>query len=684
MGAEVNMKKLSTTWAIMMAVSVSATAQTDTIAGRVHQLEGVTVTKRQQQRTLTSTAPLQQMDRSDMMAMGVTDMADALHRMAGITLRDYGGAGGMKTVAVRGFGAKHTGVSYDGIMLSDCQSGEIDLSRYALDHVERLALVIGDNDDIFTPARQAASSAVLHIQTLPLPDGDRQAHVTAQLKAGSFGFVSPFVRYAQSLSSHLAVSAMGEYTYAENDYPYDIQNVGITMHSRRTNSHMNSGHGELNLVWLPTDRSRLTAKVYYYDNARQLPGIVHYYTNQSGEHLHDRNGFAQLGWQTRWGARWALKAQAKVNWNESVYRDKLMPSAVNDASYWQREYYASAALLFVPSTHWAFDYSADYAYNNLNGSSWRAIIARPFRHSVLQSATAKYTSGRLTVTGRVLHSLYLNQQKFDATDYYLQASRADIQQNAARDMRRLSPSLSLSYRLTEGEALYVRASYKNIFRSPTFNESYYYHYGSTDLRPESTHQWNVGLTCAPHLAPQTEAMLTLDAYMNKVKDMIVAVPYNMFVWRCINVGRVRSIGLDATLRLDHQFSLRHRLLLAGSYSLQKVQNRTNPESDNYNKQIAYMPEHTASGSLGYENPWVNLSIHATAVSCRWPNNEHYPSTMIEGYADVGVTAYRQFRLGRHQVELRADVKNLFDKQYYIVARYPMPGRSWMMTVNYKL
>ena len=69
------------------------------------------------------------LDRGDMLTMGVTDMADALHRLPGITLRDYGGAGGMKTVSVRGFGAKHTGVSYDGVMISECQSGEIDLSR---------------------------------------------------------------------------------------------------------------------------------------------------------------------------------------------------------------------------------------------------------------------------------------------------------------------------------------------------------------------------------------------------------------------------------------------------------------------------------------------------------------------------------------------------------------------------
>ena len=141
-------------------------AQTDTLTGKTHQLREVTISKYRHERALQSTAPMHVLDRRDMQTMGVTDMADALHRLPGITLRDYGGAGGMKTVSVRGFGAKHTGVSYDGVMLSECQSGETDLSRYSLDNVDHLSLVVGDNDDIFIPARQSSTPAVLHIETL--------------------------------------------------------------------------------------------------------------------------------------------------------------------------------------------------------------------------------------------------------------------------------------------------------------------------------------------------------------------------------------------------------------------------------------------------------------------------------------------------------------------------------------
>ena len=671
------MKQLMTLLALW-AMSCCAMAQTDTIVGRVHELEGVTVTESQRRHTLTSTAPLHLLDRRDMLSMGITDMADALHRLPGITLRDYGGAGGMKTVSVRGFGAKHTGVSYDGVMLSECQSGEIDLSRYSLDNVDHLSLTIGDNDDIFIPARQSSTPAVLNIETLRMRTDDTRPHLTAQVKQGSFGLISPFVRYEQNLSNRFAFSLVGEYTYADNDYPYSIQNGNETVSDRRSNSRMNSWHGELNFLYQTNRVSRLSGKIYYYDNDRQLPGQVHYYTNLSGEALRDRNAFGQLLYQTRWDDKLSLKWLAKYNWAESVYRDRMMQGGVNDASYWQREVYSSAVLLYTPDERWAMDYSMDYAFNNLNGSSWRTLVGKPYRHTMLQSATAKYQSRRLKVIVRLLLSLYLNgQSEMPAT------TRQDVQQNSADNMQRLSPSLSVSYKLLADQDLYVRASYKNIFRSPTFNESYYYHYGSTNLKPESTDQLNVGVTYTAPLSRRNMLTVTLDGYYNHVKDMIVAVPQNMFVWTCVNLDKVRSYGLDATMRASRQVAEGHQVAVAGSYSYQRVEDRNNPDATTYGYQVAYMPRHQGSLSVSYENPWVNVSLHGTSVSSRWPNNNHYEGTLIAGYTDCGATLWRQFRWHRHQLEARFDLKNVFDKHYEIVANYPMPGRNYQISINYK-
>lgn len=642
-------------------MSAYMSAQTDTTT---LQIDEVQVVDSRKHHTLTSTAPLHVMDHGEMLRMGVTDMADALHRLPGITLRDYGGAGGMKTVSVRGFGAKHTGVSYDGVMLSECQSGEIDLSRYSLDNVGSLSLVIGDNDDIFIPARQATTPASINIQTMSLPTDDVRPHLTTQLKFGSFGYVSPFLKYEQNINERFALSAVGEYTYAENDYPYTIKNGIETIEDRRKNSRMNSGHGELNFLWTISPSDRLSGKVYYYDNDRQLPGQVFYYSNTSRETLRDRNLFGQLMYQKRLSEKLSLKLNGKFNWSASLYDDGMVASQILDANYWQREYYTSACLLYLPSDKWAFDYSVDYAHNNLNSTLDTDV--RPYRNTLLQSATAKYRTHRLTVMGRLLYSLYLNGAKQGAS---------------AEDMRRLSPSLSLSYLLLPN--LHVRASYKEIFRAPTFNENYFFHYGSKDLHPERTEQLNVGMTWTGDFG-RTSLQTTFDGYYNIVKDMIVAVPFNMFVWNCVNVGKVRVLGIDFTLNASHQLTKRQTLTLSGYYSYQRAQNRADETSPYYNNQIAYTPEHSCSAALAWENPWVNVSTHLTTVSERWSTNAHIEGTRVKGYYELGASAYRRFHIGRSMMELRLDLKNLTDKQYEIVGSYPMPGRSYQISLNYKL
>ena len=660
------MKKILWSFVILFSIPLCSVAQTDTIAGKTHQLREVTISKDRHQRALQSTAPMHVLDRRDMLVQGVTDMADALHRLPGITLRDYGGAGGMKTVSVRGFGAKHTGVSYDGVMLSECQSGEIDLSRYSLDNVDHLSLVVGDNDDIFIPARQSSTPAVLHIETLRVPSEDLQPHLTTQLKVGSFGYVNPFMRYEQNVSSRLALSVVGEYTYADNEYPYTLRNVTIVTEDTRKNSRMNSGHGEVNFLWNINDKNRLSGKLYYYDNDRQLPGQVRYYTNESNETLRDRNAFGQLQYQTRNASGWALKIAAKYNWSASIYKDGAYFGSTSESDYWQREAVGTVAVLYGPNNHWAFNYAADYAYNSLNSNTGQ--IVHPWRYSLLQSATAKYHNGRLTLLGRLLHSLYLNH-----------AEKGE----SARDMRQLSPSLSLSYRVFPEQDLYVRASYKNIFRSPTFNESYYFHYGSADLLPEKTDQLNVGMTWHDDLWQCLSFQMTADGYYNRVHDMIVSVPHNMFVWTCINVGKVEVFGLDVTGSASLTLAPKHELKASGNYTYQQVENRTNPESPNYRKQIAYYPEHTGSMSVSYENPWLNMSFHGTFVSNRWATNDHLEGTLVKGYQDYGLTVWHHLHWNRHSLEVRADIKNLFDQQYEIVSHYPMPRRSYQFSIKYQ-
>ena len=616
---------------------------------------------------IESTAPKYTLSMEGIERLGISELSDALHRLPGVTLRDYGGAGGLKTVSVRGFGAQHTAVVYDGVALSDCQTGQIDVSRYTLDNVSALSLVVGDNDDIFLPAKHAASAASLYISTNRLPSDDTAMHVTAQVKAGSWSYANPFLRLEKNWSEKLGVSLAGDYIYTENNYPYTIINVKQEVKDRRQHSRMNSGHAEANVVYKPTAGHLLSLKAYYYDNSRQLPGMVHYYVNDNREHLRDQNAFAQLNWRGTLTEKLRMAATAKFDYTMTDYQDPSYPANLKDHQYWQREAYATASLLYAPTARWAFDYSADYAFNNLSGSDV-TTYRDPLRHTVLQSLTAKYAAERLTAVARLLHSIYLNG-----------ATRGD----KARDGRHLSPSVSLNWQLLADEKLYVRASYKDIFRMPSFNELYYEHYGSTDLKPERTNQLNLGATWQHDYGRQSNFTLTVDGYYNKVKDKIIAVPYNMFVWTNINMDRVKTVGVDAMANVTQHIGSWHTLVFNGNYTLQKVRNDTEGDAHK-GKQIAYTPKHSGGASVAWENPWVNLSANVIFATSRWANNEHYPTTMLKGYSDLGVTLYRTVKCGRSTFDLRLDAKNILNKQYEIVRFYPMPGRSWQLAVKYHI
>lgn len=640
----------------------------DTLTTKLPDLE---VKSANQKKEVRSSTPLHNIDSEKIRTTGITDISDAMRRMPGVNLRDYGGAGGLKTVSVRGLGSEHTAVVYDGVTLSDCQSGQIDLARYSIDNVKGLTLFSGDNDDIFIPARAAASSSSLYISSFTAPTGDEdEFHLKAQMKTGSFGYYNPYLRISDGNGKGLSFSSNVEYIHSENDYPFTLVNGNLVTREKRENSRMNSWTGELNGRWRINGASSLVGKVYYYDNSRDLPGQVIYYVNESEEHLRERNFFGQLQYRGKLSSKFSLLATGKFNWATSRYTDVngKYPGGKLDNYYIQRETYFTGALLYTPMAGLSIDYSADWAWNNLS-SNLKSDI-RPYRNTILQSLAMKYNFWRISAMARALYSIYFN----DAKDG-----------DAGKDRYKLSPSVSVSMQPAEDLGLFVRASYKNIFRMPTFNEAYFDNLGSINLDPESTDQLNVGITFqAPSLPWMSDLTLTCDGYINHVKNKIVAIPYNLFLWKMENLGKVRVYGLDVSLSSSFELTRNHTLMLSGSYSYQRAQPRTDPNTVEWMKQVAYIPLNSGSASVSWLNPWVNVALHGTGCSARYTTNQNFPETRISGYFDTGISLFRSFKIKKNSLEIKADILNIFDKQYEIVARYPMPGRSWKLTAEFEI
>ena len=649
----------------LLPLGLWAQQKQDTITGKVHRIQEVTVKGKRSPQRIAVALPVQVMDKKELEGLGLQSVADAVRRFAGANVKDYGGIGGLKTVSVRNLGAAHTAVAYDGVAVSNCQAGQIDIGRFALDDVEQLSLSIGQDNSMMQSARLFASAGVLSINGgNPLEGMEKSYLFRGQLKGGSFGLVNPSVKWAQRITPRTAYSVDGNFLRADGSYPFTLVNGKYVTEEKRRNSDIQSWHTEANLYHTLKDSSRLSVKAYYFDSERGLPGSVVLYNDQANERLWDENFFLQARYEKLLSRRWEWQLQAKYNYSRNKYEDtdvKYEGGRQTDVNK-QQEGYLSGTVLWKPFSGFSASWANDMALNTLDNNLPDG--PQPVRYTWLSALNLRYQWAGLTATGTLVNTFVTEQVK---------------QGDRPADRKRLSPTVSLMYRPWESQSLFFRLMYKDTFRVPTFNDLYYLRMGNTALRPEKAREYNAGITWSGNPFEFTDyVMLTVDGYYNEVNDKIVAFP-STYVWKMLNFGKVRITGADITLRTGIPVGKRVHLLATANYTYQRAIDITNPEAKNYKEQVPYTPEHSGNVSLLAETPYVNVGYTLTGVSERYSLPQNLPENRIDGYMEHTVSVSRTFRLSTCQLRLQAELVNLTDEQYDIIKYYPMPGRSFRLT-----
>ncbi|MDR3309358.1 MAG: TonB-dependent receptor [Tannerella sp.] len=661
----------------------------DTVSAR--QLPDVEVVGRSRVPATKLSIPVQMLDARSIARLGTDDLSEAVKRFAGVTVRDYGGIGGLKTVSIRSLGAHHTAVSYDGVTVSDAQSGQIDISRFTLDNVEMVSLSTGQSEDIFRPARLFASAGALEIRTQK-PEFEEDHHhkedssyregrryrMAVKLKSGSFGLFNPTLNGSCKISERWSASANVDYMQADSKYPYTLVNGKIKSVEKRLNSDITTARFEANLYGDLGKGGRIETKLYAFDSERGLPGAVILYDNTATERLWNDYSFIQSYYHNKFNNRWQMQARGKYSCSYSRYRDvsDKYAAGMQEDRNTQQEYYASAGVLFSAADCFSAALSTDYAFTELKNNFLNA--PQPGRNTSLTVLAAKYQTPRLTGTISLL-ATYITD-KIKTTNATAPATSA-ASTTSAPACKKLSPAASLSWQPLRNSSLRLRASYQNIFRLPTFTDLYYLRIGNYDLKPENAHQYNAGLAWSGSLEDILRYIsFSADAYYNKVDNKIVARP-TLYIWKMMNMGEVDIRGLDVNLAAEAPLRSGVSLAIAGNYTWQSAIDVSDPKAKNYRDQIPYTPRHTGNASLTVENPWVNVSYLLTVVGKRYDLPQNIGSNRIDGYAEQSISLNRSFVLRKLSVRLQGEILNIANTQYDVIHYYPMPGRSFRINIK---
>ena len=620
-------------------------------------------------RTSQEVVPVQMLSGEKLRSLGTHSIADAIRYFSGVQIKDFGGIGGLKSINVRSLGSQHVGVFYDG-----AQNGIVDLGRFSLDNMESVSLYNGQKSATLQSAKDYASANAVYLRTKKprFTDGKRN-NWNFGLKGGSFMTVNPSVLWEHKISDRLSLSASTEFLYTTGRYKFTYaKQDGYDTTGVRQNGDVRMTRAEVALFG-DIEGGYWRAKVYFYDSERGYPGAV-----VRGKFVHqdrqrDDNFFAQGSFKKDFAPWYSLQVSGKYAYDYLHYLadPRLDVTAMYvDNRYRQQEAYLSAAHRFKPFRWWTLSLATDFQWNSLDADLRDFVY--PLRYAGYGAAATAFEFGGLKLSASLLYT-YIHD--------VLRASDAEMD-----DRHQLSPAVIASWKPFRDIDLELRAFYKKNYRMPTFNDLYYTFTGASWLEPEETVQYDFGATW--HLIRSRGWFRGLDiqadVYFNQIDNKIIAMPTsNQFRWTMMNLGYVEILGVDAAAQGYFRFGpvdVSPRV----NYTFQRARDLTDPTSEWYGGQVAYIPLHSCSVTLGaaYSNWSFNYSFIYTGE--RYESSANIPENYAQPWYTHDISLTKSFLFKGWELQATALVNNILNQQYEVVKCYPMPGTNFMIKVNFIL
>jgi vitamin B12 transporter len=613
--------------------------------------------------------PSQQITAADFSRYSATNVADAIRNFSGVNIKDYGGIGGLKTVSVRSLGANHTAVLYDGVQLNDAQNGQIDLSKFNLNNVQSITLYNGQPEELLQPARTFASASVLSIKTIrPTLTANKPYQIQAGVKAGSFGLINPYLQWQQRISNNWQLVINGNYLNANGRYKYKVDGDGSDTLSIRKNGKVRSIQTDVALYWNKNDSSKFNIHLNYYNAKRGLPGAVVFYTESHGQKLNNDDIFIQAGYERIWKSSFRLLLNSKLSQLKTRYLDSpyFNTKGYILENYKQRETYQSAALAYHITNNWEVSYAVDASYTKVDADIDK--YAYPVRFTLLNVIASSLKLGRWQLQGNLLQTnIHETVEKGSA-----------FQQQSV-----LLPTLMATVQPFNNPNLKIRAFYKNVFRAPTLDELYYFAFVQRVIKPEFVYQYDLGATYSKNLDGVLEYLtLTADAYYNNVHNKILAVPsQNPAVFSFSNLGKVDIKGIDVGFKTQTKQYNNWSGSFSANYTYQQALDVSDPGNSNYQQQIPYTPKHTLALNAGINYKQAGVYFNHILSSKRYYIGNNLPEYLVPGYSVSDASVVYRFLSNKMPLQTSFEINNLLNKNYSIIRSYPMPGRSYRLSIQ---
>jgi outer membrane cobalamin receptor len=632
-------------------------------------LDGVTVTAtRVPQSSIYSPHSVTVVPTEAIESMNATTLADVIASTPGVFIKDYGAPSGIKTISQRGLATEHTLVLLDGVRISSTQNGGQDLGLISVDEIGSVEILRGGQSATFGAD---AVAGIVNIVSRPIEAGIGTSVLGS---FGSFGYRRYHVSANAGNGSDGLQFGFGE-ERSTGDFPFAFRNGAQRFDLLRKNADLKSRFASVNGKLIARENTQIMLRGSTYSSDRGVGGVVVSPFSTSIARQADRDNVLLLTVATSAGADDLLRVKAQYHSAYERYQDPRMIIGGIPLD----NYFRNVDVRLEPQ--WEIP-TSDVLTLAL-GSEWVRTIAEgnSLRNATHRDQAAGYVAAEYSpVNG--------NDQISRLTLF--PAIRLDAVSTMSPTW---SPQLGCLMRLKDfsmgslhGVGIALRGSVSRNFRMPTFNELYFNGgggIGNATLKSERSTSIDGGGTLQFSLFGDHTIAGTW--FLNDMNNRVVWTAAGGGVVTPKNLRHVRSEGIEAAYGWE---SPENTVSLSLSYS----SSDSRKVSEDYagdptaNTQLVFVPEETFSTSLGYLLRWDDILIRETGIrlSHTFTGFRYFTednTAFLPGYAISDFSVRTKFRSGRTSVVVKGEVNNLFDKEYQVMLGYPMPGRSFRLTVG---
>jgi len=609
---------------------------------------------------------VQALNKNFFSSLNGNNLTDALGNADGTFIRDYGFNSGLKTVTLNSTQAEHTLILYNGVRLNSQQNSEFDIGLLPLDDISRIEISKGGASSLY------GTEAIGGVVSILTGNNNINKPIGFELKSelGSYGFNKFYVKGLNGIKTgsksalNLSYSFSNELSRNNYDYYY-FDGLSNSKREMKYSAYTQRAFN-FDLDYKINNSSDLRYFTFYNYKNRELPGINIGYVSTGSRQI-DRDLISSVVYVKKLNKKSSVKMNASYKYSLLNYFDEITSAPEPINSFYKINTFAhNSEINYLPSKKYEFDFGYDLSYNTMTSNETE--VSKLFQGAL-------YTAGRVELPVPLISKFTLYPSL--RSDYY-----SDINKNV------FSGKLGVNIKPFKSESFSLKSSVANSYKVPTFNELYWLGLGNKNLLPEKSVSFDAGAYYTFRLFAFNKIEVS---YFNiNTVDRIVWTPDSRGVWRPINIGRVKSEGIDASfktaVKLFKNYSAGFGINYNYGTALKK--SKDSPDDESYNKQLLYLPQEYAKSSvnLSYDPggslvKLISLNVFYTFTGKRYIDAEN--TRFIPYYELFDGNINLTLNLFKTETLIKFAINNLGNENYQVMYGYPMALRNYKLQIGIK-